>query len=222
MYGHTFVLSWSYQVPETKLKLFQESAVVRVLYCAPPFVPRWSLRSDSYFSVRFVTLEFTFHALPPATVDDMDSMSNVVLDHNLTYAATQAMTYLTAGSRHVQQFDELEHAHSVLSTSEAGLQDEVSGLGATVRRLEGENKSIVSEKMVLENVRSALEGQVDSLTKANEGLMIHNESLERDLVDRVQELEVLRADRNWLFRVGFMLVMVKLLENPTKNLVGLT
>lgn len=102
-------------------RLFQEFAVVWVLHSAPPFVLAWSLRSESHLSVRSVALDFTRHDLPPATVVDMDSMSNTVLAHNLAYVVTQAMTYLAAGSRRVQRFNELEHAHSVLSASEAGL-----------------------------------------------------------------------------------------------------
>lgn len=47
---------------------------------------------------------------------------------------------------------------------------------------------------------------MESLTQANEGLMIQNEILERDLVDREQEFEVLRADRNWLLHVGLVCV----------------
>nr|KAJ0203816.1 hypothetical protein LSAT_V11C500256730 [Lactuca sativa] len=168
-------------------RLFQEFAVVWVLHSAPSFVLAWSLRSESHLSVRFVALDFTRHDLPPATVDDMDSMSNTVLAHNLAYVVTQAMTYLAAGSHRVQRFNELEHAHSVLSAS---------------------------EKSVLEDVRSALEGQVESLTQANEGLMIQNEILERDLVDREQEFEVLRVDRNWLLHVGLVCMMDKILEHP--------
>lgn len=195
-------------------RLFQEFAIVWVLHSAPPFVLGWSLRSDSRLSERSVVLDFTHHALPPATIDDMDSMSNAILAHNLAYVVAQAMTYLAVGSCRVQRFNELEHAHSVLSASEAGLQGEVAGLGATVQRLEGENRSLVSEKSVLEDVRSALEGQVESLTQANEGLMIQNEILERDLIDHEQELEVLRVDRNWLLQVGLVCVMDKLLEHP--------
>lgn len=194
-------LSSGFSPPSSKgspERLFQESAAIGVLHSAPPFVLRWSLRSDFRLSVRSVALDFTRHALPPATVDDMDSMINVVLAHNLAYAATQVMKYSTTGSRRVQRFDELEHTHSVLSASEAGLQGEAASLGANVQRLEGEKKSLVSEKLVLEDVHSALEGQEESLTQANEGLMIQNESQEQDFVDSKRELEVLRDDHNWI------------------------
>lgn len=55
---------------------------------------------------------------------------------------------------------------------------------------------------------------MESLTQTNEGLMIQNESLERDLADRERELEVSRADRNWLLQVGLVRMMDKLLELP--------
>ncbi|XP_023751348.1 uncharacterized protein LOC111899727 [Lactuca sativa] len=68
--------------------------------------------------------------------------------------------------------------------------------------------------MILEDVCGVLEGQVESLTQANEGLMIQNESLEWDLANRERELEVLRGDRNWLLQFGFVRIMDKLLEHP--------
>nr|KAJ0209428.1 hypothetical protein LSAT_V11C400206260 [Lactuca sativa] len=94
------------------------------------------------------------------------------------------------------------------------LKGKVSDLSANVSRLECENKSLVSGKMILEDVRSVLEGQVESLTQANEGLMIQNESLEWDLADREWELEVLRGDRKVLLQVGFVRIMDRLLEHP--------
>lgn len=51
------------------------------------FVPRCNLRADSCFSVRYAALEFTQHALPPTTIEDMDAMNNVTLSHNLDYVA---------------------------------------------------------------------------------------------------------------------------------------
>ena len=124
------------------------------------------------------------------------------------------MTYLAAGSRRVHRFGELEHVHSSLVESEAVLRSKVADLNGTVGRLENKNKSLVSGKLVLEDVRSVLEGQVESFTQANEGLMIQNESLERDLVDREPELEVLRTDHSWLLQIGFVRVMDKILEHP--------
>nr|KAJ0190369.1 hypothetical protein LSAT_V11C800430480 [Lactuca sativa] len=144
----------------------------------------------------------------------MDSMSNVILAHNLAYAVAQAMTYLVVGSHRVQQFDNLEHFHSSLVESEASLRSSVAKLSVMVVRLEDENRFLVSEKSVLEDVHGVLEGQVESLTQSNKGLMIQNESMERDVVDRERELEVLRADRSWLLQVGLVRVMDKLLKHP--------
>ena len=104
--------------------------------------------------------------------------------------------------------------HSSFVESEAVLRAKVTELSTAVGRLEEENRSLVSGKLVLEDVRSVLEGQVESLTQANEGLMIQNESLDRDLADRERELEVLNADRSWLLQVGFVHVMDKLLKHP--------
>nr|KAJ0186289.1 hypothetical protein LSAT_V11C900462480 [Lactuca sativa] len=159
-------------------------------------------------------LEFTHYTLPLATIKDMDSMNNAALAHNLAYAAVQSMTYLDAISRCVQRLIDLEHAHFALIASEASLKGKVTDLGPTGHRLDQQNKSLVSEKLVLEDMRSALESQVESLTQANEGLMIQNESLKCDLVDRERELEMLRVDRSWLLQVGRVRVMDKLIEHP--------
>ena len=61
-------------------RLFQGSAPT-----LPVLISGWSLRPDSRLSMRSVALDFTRHALPPATLDDTDSMGNVVLAHNLAY-----------------------------------------------------------------------------------------------------------------------------------------
>lgn len=143
-------------------QLLSESATVEVLHSAPVFVPGWSLRPDSCFFVRSVAFYFTLHALPPATVDDMDSMSNVVLAHNLAYAAGQAMTYLSARSHCVLWFGELERVHSALVESEVGLMCDVADLRATVCRLESENKPMLSGKLVLEDMHRVLKAQVES------------------------------------------------------------
>ena len=178
------------------------------------FVIRWNLCPDSRLSLRSAALEFTYHALPLATVEDMDSMNNAALAHNLAYAAVHAMTYMAVKSRCVQWFNDLDHAHSFLEASEVSLKGKVTDLSATIYRLDQQNNSLVSEKLVLEEARSPLEAQVESLTQTNEGLMIHNEILECDLVDRERKLEVVRADRSWLFQVGLMRVMDKLIEHP--------
>lgn len=44
-------------------------------------------RADSHLSVRYTDLVFTQHALPPATIEDVDAMNNDALAHNLAYAA---------------------------------------------------------------------------------------------------------------------------------------
>ena len=109
-------------------------------------------------------LDFILHTLPLATLDDMGSMSNDVLAHNLAYAAAQAMTYLAVGSLRVQRFNDLEQVHSSLVESEAILRSKVVDLSAMVVHLEGENRSLVSGKSMLEDVRGVLESQVESLT----------------------------------------------------------
>lgn len=70
-------------------------------------------------------------------------------------------------------------------------------------------------------IRSALEMKVDSLTQANEGLMVQNESLEWDVSDHDKlleesraEAEVVRHDRDWLLQVGVVRIMDKLIEHP--------
>lgn len=61
------------------------------------------------------------------------------------------------------------------------------------------------EKTVAEEIRSALEAKVNSLTQANEGLMIQNESLKHNVCDCDKlleearaEAEVVRRDKDWL------------------------
>lgn len=100
------------------------------------FVLGWNLRPDSHLSVHSAAIEFTHHALPPATVEDMDSMNNVAPAHNLSYATVQSMTYLVIGSRRMQRFCDLEDAHSILIASEVSLKGEVADRGATVHRLD--------------------------------------------------------------------------------------
>ncbi|CAI9299940.1 unnamed protein product [Lactuca saligna] len=134
------------------------------------FIPGWSLRPDSHLSVRSAALDFTRHALSPATLDEMDSMCNVVLEYNLAYTAMQAMPYFAAESRHVQRFDDLEHVNSSLVETEASLRSKVADLSAMVVRLEDENRSLVLGRLVLEDMCGVLEGQVESLTQENEGV----------------------------------------------------
>lgn len=79
---------------------------------------------------------------------------------------------------------------------------------------------LVSKKANTEEIQPALEATVDSLTQANEGLMIQNESLERDVCDRDKliagvrvEVEVAQRDWDWLLRVGVVRIMDKLIEH---------
>lgn len=77
------------------------------------------------------------------------------------------------------------------------------------------------EKAYVDDVRSSLEARVDVLNQSNEGLMIHNESLERDIFDHDRQLDVMRveleslcADRDWLLHVGVVRVMNELIKHP--------
>lgn len=80
---------------------------------------------------------------------------------------------------------------------------------------------LAAEKAVVEEVRSVLESKVDALTQVKEGLMIQNESLERDVIDRNKLIatiqanaEATRCDLDWLLCVGLILVVDKLVEHP--------
>ena len=72
----------------------------------------------------------------------------------------------------MQRFDDLEHEHAALIESKSNLRGKVEDMGAAIARLEDENMSLVSRKLVQEDVCSVLEGQVESLTQTHEGLMI--------------------------------------------------
>lgn len=133
-------------------RLHHEFSTMGAFHGGSVFVPRWNLRVDSHFSVRSATLEFTQHALSTATIKDIDMINNVALSHNLAYAMAQAMAYLAAGSRRVQRFDNLERAHSALVTSEASLKGPVMELEVAAHLLDQKNKSLVLEKLLLEDV----------------------------------------------------------------------
>lgn len=130
------------------------------------------------------------------------------------------MCYLAAGSQWIQQLDDLKRAHSYLVASEADLKCQVAELERTIWGFDKKYDLLAAEKEFVEDVWSSLEAQVDSLTQSNEGLMIQNESLERDLSDHDRELyviqvelESLRVDRDWLLHVGVIHVMDKLIEH---------
>lgn len=66
-----------------------------------------------------------------------------------------------------------------------------------------------------------MEAKVDSLTQGNEGLMIQNKNLERDICDRDKlimddrvEAEAAQRDRDWILCVEFVCIMDKLMEHP--------
>ena len=82
--------------------------------------------------------------------------------------------------------------------SEARLKGQVAELEVVAHLLGQKNKSLVSEKLVREDVWSLLKARVESLMQTNEVLMIQNKSLERNLADRDRELEALKADHDWL------------------------
>ena len=80
--------------------------------------------------------------------------------------------------------------------------------------------SLDAEKTVMEEVGFSLERKVDSLTQINEGLMIHNENLERNianrdkLVARVQvDVEATQYDLDWMLCVGVIQIVDKLIEH---------
>lgn len=130
------------------------------------------------------------------------------------------MCYLAAGSQWIQQLDDLKRAHSYLVASEADLKCQVAELERTIWGFDKKYDLLAAEKEFVEDVWSSLEAQVDSLTQSNEGLMIQNESLERDLSDRdwelcvmQLELESLRVDRDWMLHVSVVRVMDKLIEH---------
>lgn len=68
-------------------RLHHDSSAAEAFRGASVFFLGWSLHADSLFSVHSAALEFTQHALPPTTIEDMDAMNNVTLSHNLDYVA---------------------------------------------------------------------------------------------------------------------------------------
>lgn len=78
--------------------------------------------------------------------------------------------------------------------SEVDLKCQVAELERVVRGFNQKYDSLMVEKVFVDEDQSSLEAHVDSLTQSNEGLMIYNEILERDLVDRDSELEAVKAE----------------------------
>lgn len=176
-----------------------------------PFVPTWSLHNESCLSVHANAMEFARYAFPPAAVADMEAMVSPSLSHNITYVAAQAMFYLIAGTRHIQLLGEMEATHAWCGSCVIELERHVSELGDDLQRSEQKYQLLVSEKAIVEKVRSTLEAKVDSLTQVNEGLMIQVESLERDAIEHDQMVTALQAsadvaqhDLDWLLQVGLV------------------
>lgn len=63
------------------------------------------------------------------------------------------------------------------------MERHVFELGDDLQLSEEKFQLLALEKTITEDARSALEVKVDSLTQVNEGLMIQDESLERDAAD---------------------------------------
>lgn len=115
----------------------------------------------------------------------------------------------------------MEVAHSSCSVRKASRKRRITELENDVHGLEQRYTLLVSEKVVVEEVRSALEVKLDALTQSNEGLMIQNESLERNvgdhdklIVDARAEAGAARCGWDWLLRVGVIHIMYKLIEHP--------
>lgn len=151
----------------------------------------------------------------------MEAMGSPILSHNMSYVVAQAMFYLVTGARRIQLLNEMVVTHSGCSAREGGLRHRIFELESDVRGLEQKCMLLASEKTVLEEIQYALERKVDSLTQVNEGLVIQNESLERDVVDRdklvatVQaDVEAARHDRDWLLHVGVVCIWDKSIEHP--------
>lgn len=94
----------------------------------------------------------------------MESMGNPALSHNMFYAAAQAMFYLVAGSHRVQSLNKMEASHSRCNVHEDGLRGRITELESDVQGLEQKWMLLIDEKTTVEEVRSALESKVDSLT----------------------------------------------------------
>lgn len=107
----------------------------------------------------------------------MDVMASSALSHNYAYEDAQAMSYLVVGSRRIQHLSDLERAHAGFVANEVEHKRRIAELKKETLSFGLEYDLLMSEKMAMEQVWSTLEVNVDSLTKYNEGLMIHNESL---------------------------------------------
>lgn len=114
----------------------------------------------------------------------MDAMGIPALSHSMSCAATQAMFYLVTGSHRIQLLHEMEVIIVVYVVHETKYNHQISELEKDAHSFDQKYDFLASEKNIVEEVCASLEAKVDSLVQANEELMIQNESLERDVVDR--------------------------------------
>lgn len=116
---------------------------------------------------------------------------------------------------------DVKATHAGYDVREIGLRCQVSELGNDIQGLDQKCSLLAAEKATVEEVRVVLDSKVHALTQVNEGLMIQNESLERDIADRDKliatiqaDVEATRCDLDWLLRVGLVRVVDKLVEHP--------
>lgn len=105
----------------------------------------------------------------------------------------------------------MEATHAWCGSCVTKLKRHVSELGDDLQHSEQKYQLLVSENATVEEVRSTLEANVDSLTQVNEGLVIQVESLERDVVEHDRMVTALQAsadvaqrDLDWLLQVGLV------------------
>lgn len=70
----------------------------------------------------------------------------------MAYAIVQAMCYLVAGSRWIQQLDDLKRAHSYLVASEADLKCQVAKVKREVWGFDEKYDLLAAEKAFVEDV----------------------------------------------------------------------
>lgn len=109
-------------------------------------------------------MEFACHVFPPADVTEMQAMGSPSLPHNMSYAAAHAMFYLVAGAHRIQLLNEMEATHTGCGVQEGNLKRRIAELEKDVHGFEKRCGLLASEKTGTEEIRSALEAKVDSLT----------------------------------------------------------
>lgn len=139
-------------------------------------------------------MEFSRHAFPTVVVADMEAMGSPSLSHNMSYVVAQAMFYPVAGAHRIQLLSKMEAAYLGCGAQETILKHRITEHENDVHGFEQMCALLASEKVVTEEVRATLEAKVDSLTYANKGLMIQNESQECDVCDRNKLIMDARAE----------------------------